>query len=96
MSAFFVATVSVKDGEKFKEYAAKSAETFRPFSGELVIRGKFVGTFVGNAGHQATAVVKFPNLDALESWYASDAYQALIPLRDEASDITIVKYEVPE
>ncbi len=95
MSAFFIATVTMKDGEKFQEYAAKSTGTFQPFGGELIIKGKFNGTLVGNADHQAAAIIKFPDIEALENWYASDAYQALIPLRNEAAEMTLVKYEVP-
>ena len=42
-----------------------------------------------------TAVVKFPDLEKLEGWYASPEYQALIALRDEACDMNIMKYQVP-
>jgi len=41
-------------------------------------------------------VVKFPSSEALSGWYASDEYQALVPLREEAADMTIVSYEIPE
>ena len=39
-------------------------------------------------------VIRFPSIDAIDRWYHSDAYQALIPLRDEAADVTIVGYAV--
>lgn len=32
-------------------------------------------------------------MEELEAAFATDAYQAIIPLRDEAADLTIVKYE---
>ena len=31
----------------------------------------------------------------LKAWYASDAYQAIIPLREEAADMTITTYDAP-
>ncbi|VAV91850.1 hypothetical protein MNBD_ALPHA02-365 [hydrothermal vent metagenome] len=96
MSAFFIATVTVKDGEKFQEYAVRSKETFDISGGEIVLRGKYVAALTGKASHQAAAIVKFQNMNALDDWYNSKAYQALIPLRDEAADMTIVKYEVPQ
>ena len=32
-------------------------------------------------------------MQKLEAAFASDAYQAIVPLRDEAAELTIVKYE---
>ena len=49
----------------------------------------------GEADHRAVGIVKFPDKEALAAWYASDAYRALIPLRDEAADMTLVAYSVP-
>ncbi len=93
MTAFFVATVSVKDSEKFQEYGAKASQTLQGFGGELVLRGKAEGALVGAVNHQVVGIVKFPDMATLNSWHESDAYQALIPLRDEAAEFTIVKYE---
>ena len=95
MTAFFVATVTVKDSGKFQDYAKKAATTFAEHGGELVLRGQADGVLAGSADHQAVGIVKFPNKDALSAWYKSTAYQAIIPLRDEAADMTIVAYEAP-
>ncbi|MEP3474802.1 MAG: DUF1330 domain-containing protein [Hyphomicrobiales bacterium] len=96
MSAFVIAQVTVKDGEKFQQYAEQSGPTFAPFGGELFIKGKFAGTFTGNQNHNAAAIIKFPNMEKLDEWYNSAAYQNIIPLRNEAADIIFTKYEVPE
>jgi len=95
MSAFFIATVTVKDTEKFQEYATKSKATFDLFDAEVIARGKHQGALTGNANHQAAAIVKFKDMDTLEKWYHCDEYQALISLRDQAADMTISKYAVP-
>lgn len=92
MSAFLIATVSVKDNEKFQAYAVRSKATFDLFKAEVLIKGKRQGALAGQADHQATAIVKFKDMETLDRWYLSDAYQTLIPLRDEAADITITKY----
>jgi len=85
----------IKDAEKFQEYAGKAAQTFAPFSGELVVRGKAGDTLAGSSTHQAVGVVRFPDMAALKAWYRSPDYQALIPLRDDAVDMTLVTYEEP-
>jgi len=95
MSAFFVATVTIKDVDKFQEYAAKSKATFDLFDAEILIKGKYQDTLTGNATHQTVAIVKFKDMDTLDKWYQSDEYQALAPLRNQAADMTITKYVVP-
>lgn len=96
MSAFFVATVTIKDPQKFQEYGQKAGPTVAAFGGELMLRGKTAEVLAGSAQHQATVVIKFPDTAAINKWYNSDAYQAIIPLRDEAVDMTLVSYAVPE
>lgn len=95
MSSFFIATVSIKNGEKFQEYAAKAKATFDDFNGEVIARGKHEGNFAGTSAHQAVGIVKFPSTEDMENWFNSDAYQAIIPLRNEAADMIITKYSVP-
>lgn len=38
-------------------------------------------------------VIRFPDSDSVSNWFNSSAYQALIPLRDQASEIVMVSYE---
>jgi len=94
-TAFFVSTVTVKDGAKFQEYARRAAETLAAHGGALVLRGRLDTVLAGDADHQAVGIVAFPDADALAAWYASAAYQALIPLRDEAADMTLTAYSLP-
>jgi len=95
MSVFFIATSSVKDMEKFQEYGGKAGQTFAPFGGTLVTKGKAEKTLVGKSDHQTVGVIGFPNMEALNDWYQSAEYQALIPLRDAAAEMTLVTYSVP-
>ncbi|HFD91923.1 MAG TPA: DUF1330 domain-containing protein [Gammaproteobacteria bacterium] len=91
----FIAAVKVKDPQKFQEYARKAGETFAPHGGELVMRGKKDAVLTGDADHQAVGIVRFPDEASLSAWYNSDAYQAIVPLREEAADMVIVSYSVP-
>ncbi|MEM7571091.1 MAG: DUF1330 domain-containing protein [Pseudomonadota bacterium] len=43
-------------------------------------------------GAGISAVFEFPDMGAVEAWYTSDAYQALLPLRSEACDMDISVY----
>ncbi len=39
MSAFMIATITIKDREKFAEYLAKTQAVAAPYGAELVLRG---------------------------------------------------------
>lgn len=95
MTAFFIANVTVKNPEKFQEYAQKAGATFASHGGEPVLRGKTAEVLAGSADHQAVGIVKFPDQNSLLAWYNSAAYQAILPLRDEAAEMTIVTYDIP-
>ncbi len=97
MTAFFIAQVQVKDPEKLSQYASQVGETMAPFGGEAVARGQFREALSGTASpHHIAAIFRFPDMDTLLAWYNSDAYQALIPIRDAGADITITTYVVPD
>ena len=96
MSAFFIANVVMKNPEKFKEYAEKARSTFEEYEGEILARGMVDEVLCGN--HQSgsmVAVVKFKSIEILKAWYNSSSYQALIPLREEAAEMTITSYVMP-
>ena len=90
MATLMSGTVQVKDPEKLKVYVSKVGATMAPHGGKMVARGKVAKQISGEVKHQIEAVFEFPNADAIDTWYGSDAYQALIPNRDEAADVTIV------
>lgn len=54
-----------------------------------------MGAIAHGVTHDHVAVIKFPDMNNPEVAFASDAYQAIVPLRDQAADVTIVKYEQP-
>jgi len=95
MTAFFIVTTTVKDQEAYQTYAQSVGPTLAPFGGKAVLRGKADGALAGQLNHQSVGIIEFPDIDAVKAWYASDAYQALIPLRTRAADMTIITYVVP-
>lgn len=93
MTAFFIASITVTEPDKFAQYSLNVGPTLKAFGGELMVRGKRNSTLTGTEPkHTAVGVIKFPDMPSLDNWYASAAYQALIPLRNEACDMTIVSY----
>lgn len=95
VAAFFIVTTIVKDPESYQTYVQSVGPTLAPFGGKALLRGKAVEALAGALTHQTVGVIEFPDIDALNAWHASEAYQALIPLRRQAADMTITSYVVP-
>ncbi len=91
--AILSVTIQVKNSEKLKEYVSQVPMTMKPFGAKMLVRGKVQKILSGTYHHQIEAVFEFPSVAAIENWYASDAYQALIPIRDEAAHMNIVILE---
>lgn len=94
MAAFMVALVTPKDPEKLQEYSKLAAPTVASHGGEPVVKGKFEGLLTGT-GFDAKMVVvfKFDSIEAIDTWYNSEEYQAIIPLRDEGAEMTFLKLQ---
>jgi uncharacterized protein (DUF1330 family) len=59
----------------------------------LVFRGNQVNALAGSCPHADIVVIRFPSLSDAQGWHNSEAYQALIPLRQEAADVVLLSYE---
>ncbi len=95
MSALMIATITVKNPEKFQEYLTKTKEVAASYGAELLYRGKIDKTLTGeDTDHGLTVIVKFPSVEQIDEWYGSREYQPLIALREEGSDMKMTSYEV--
>ncbi len=90
--AYVVGQMTVKHPEKWAQYRSQVLATLLPFGGELVFRGEQVQSFSGVNPHPDIVVIRFPSLGDAQGWHGSAAYQALIPLRQEAADVVLVTY----
>ena len=91
--AFVVGQMTVKQPEKWAQYRSQVLATLLPFGGELVFRGEQVQSFSGVNPHPDIVVIRFSSLADAQGWHASAAYQALIPLRQEAADVVLTTYQ---
>jgi len=91
--AYAIGHITVKDPVKWDEYRSKVPATIAPWNAELVFRGELAEVFAGQHTHRDTVVIRFPDLASLQTWYRSPAYQALIPLREQAAEVVLLAYE---
>ena len=92
MTAYIIATVSVRNAEKMEAYAAAAGPTLEAHGGELILDARLAETFSGGWDTPGVALVRFPSMEAARSWYRSPEYQALAPLRASAADMDIALF----
>ena len=91
--AYVVGQMTVKNETKWAEYRGQVLATLVPFGGELVFRGHQARALSGECPHADIVVIRFASLVDADNWHSSAAYQALIPLRQEAADVVLTTYE---
>jgi len=74
----------VDTGPEILEYIARIEATFEPYGGEWVVHGSTPEVVEGELPG-SVVIIGFPTVDAVRSWYASPAYQAILALRSEHS-----------
>lgn len=91
--AYLVGHLTVKDAEKWARYRAQVPATLKPWGAEVVFRGTKSATFSGELPHADIVVIRFPDKQSIDCWHASEAYQSLLPLRQQAADMVLLSYE---
>lgn len=82
MTAYVVVHFTPKNTDKLQEYGAAVPATLARYNGELLARGEKL-TLHGTHAHKMQVIIAFPDKDSASDWYHSEAYQALVPVRDE-------------
>jgi uncharacterized protein (DUF1330 family) len=85
MAAYIIAQMTVNDIDMYYDYAAKLPPTAAPFGGRLLAAND-AEIKEGTLPYLRTIIGEFPTLEAARSWYESDAYQAIVGLRQNATD----------
>jgi uncharacterized protein (DUF1330 family) len=92
-----VVTLTVKDADKFNnEYFPKAAETLAAASATVLLKGINPEVLHGENDKKVILVVKFPSQAAINTWYNSPEYQAVIPIRLESADVVFTSYEIAD
>lgn len=94
MAAYLVAFAKLKNAARLQDYASAALPTVLAGGGEVVSRGKVRG-LAGSFAADTCLIVKFPSAAAIDAWYNSPGYQALIAVRDEAMEANFLILEEP-
>ena len=97
MSVLNLSFAEIIDPELFERYVERAGVLMKDRGVEVVSRGRYVTSLAGQDLQPAVgAVFRYPDMEAATSFFASEAYLALIPLRNKACRMTIHLFdEVP-
>lgn len=95
--AYLVASLEVSDlNAYFEKYGGPVFPMLASAGAEVLVGSPSVNVLEGEYGSTWTAVVKFPTMEALDTWYSSSEYQAIAPERRALSnDGTSVLFAAP-
>jgi uncharacterized protein (DUF1330 family) len=95
VAAYCVGQISLKDAVAWEKYRSRVGVTIAQYGGEVMFRGALDMVFSGgrNLDHDRIVALRFENIDAAKRWHDSPEYQALIPLRDQGADVTLILYQ---
>lgn len=91
--AYVIGHITVKNPPLWDQYRSQVPATLAPWQGSLVFRGQRLAVLGGAHEHPDVVVIRFPDAAAAAGWFASAAYQALIPLREQAAAVVLVSYQ---
>jgi len=85
MTCLVIVDATPLDRDSLGQYSAQAAKTLEPYQGRFIAKGE-IETLHGDAPHPVKAVIEFPDKESARAWYNSDAYQAVIPLRNKGME----------
>ncbi|MBV9355499.1 MAG: DUF1330 domain-containing protein [Chloroflexi bacterium] len=90
MAAYIIADVEISDPEGYAGYTSQVPGTLAPFGGEFVVRGGHADVLEGGWRPKRLVVIRFPDRQHAEGWYQSAAYQAILPIRHQHSQGSVL------
>jgi uncharacterized protein (DUF1330 family) len=83
---YFFVEVEITDPAAYEAYRTKVPEIISVHGGRILVRGGDPQPLDGVMPHRRRIVVEFDSPEAVTTFYNSDAYQAVLPIRLSASN----------
>jgi uncharacterized protein (DUF1330 family) len=90
MAAYIIADVEITNPPGYAGYSSQVPGTLAAFDGEFIVRGGHADTLEGGWQPKRLVVIRFPDRERAEGWYRSAAYQAILPIRHQNSEGSVL------
>lgn len=96
MSVLFIANIRMRDETAYARYLESCDEVFARFSGRYLAVAEPPRVLEGSYPYTKTVVIEFPDRSALEAWYYSPEYQAILAHRLAGADCDTIAVDLRE
>ena len=94
MSAYMVAQIRIDDPGEFQQYLAGFFPIFERNGGELLVASRNETVVVeGEWAYPRTVIMKFPSVEAAQSWHRDPEYATLAAHRHRAAQTNLILVE---
>ena len=90
MKGYVVANISVEDAAAYEGYRSKTAAIIEQYGGRFLVRGGAIEVREGDPGIGRLVILEFPSVQAARIFYDSPEYQAILPIRFDTANSTLV------
>lgn len=86
MSAYLIARINVTDWDQYREYTKLTPDIIAEHGGRFISRGGDLTMLEGEEETRRVVLIEFDTVAAAKGFYYSEAYQAAIKVRENASE----------
>ena len=86
MSAYFIASIRIRDEDEYGKYLQRVDGVFGKFGGRYLAVDEHPEVVEGNWDYSRLVLIEFPDKVSLENWYRSNEYQEILKHRLSAAD----------
>src|ERR1700733_2565518 len=83
---YFFVDIEITDLAAYEAYRTAVPDIISAHGGQILVRGGDPQALDGTMPHRRRVIVEFDSPEAVRTFYASDAYQAVLPIRLNASN----------
>src|ERR1700751_759537 len=83
---YFFVEIEITDPAAYEAYRTSVPDIIAAHGGRSLVRGEHAQPLDGVIPHRRRVIVEFDSPEAVETFYQSDAYQAVQPIRLRASN----------
>lgn len=93
MPAYVIAQLTVTDIDGFEAYRKAAAPIIAAHGGRFLVNGGAVSGIEGEPARPRAMILEFPDKATAEGFYNSPEYQAILPMRQNNADGSVMIVE---
>jgi len=93
MATYVIGQIRVNDQTAWQQYVAEVGQVIEQYGGQVLFRGRCESVLNGKDAPELLVVILFDNVAMAKRWHDSSEYQALVPLRDQGAEVSLVIYD---